>query len=75
MNETIDMVIPEEVERSYNASMDSVNLLNAGKPVEMTDEDWLDTKARNIAHLEIQLAKPEFYAGYDLAPFEAAVAA
>jgi len=74
MNETIDMVTPEEVQRSYNAAMDSVNLLNAGKPEEMTDEDWADCKARNVAHIEIQLAKGDYYAGYDLTPFEEAIA-
>lgn len=74
MNETIDMVTPEEVERSYNAAMDSVNLLKAGKPEQMTDEDWADTVKRNKEHLEIQIAKGDYYAGYDLTPFEAAVA-
>jgi len=67
------MVTPEEVQRSYNAAMDSVNLINAGKPVEMTDEDWADCKQRNIDHLNIQLAKGDYYAGYDLTPFEDAV--
>ena len=74
MNETIDTVTPEEVERSYNAAMDSVNLLNAGKPEQMTDEEWNDTVKRNKEHLEIQIAKGDYYAGYDLTPFEAAVA-
>jgi hypothetical protein len=64
----------EEVQRSYNAAMDSVNLLNAGKPEQMTDEDWADTVKRNKEHLEIQIAKGDFYAGYDLTPFEQAVA-
>ena len=73
MTETIDMVTPEEVERSYNASMDSVNLLNAGKPEQMSDEDWADTVKRNKEHLEIQLAKGDYYAGYDLTPFEQAI--
>ena len=54
--------------------MDSVNLLNAGKPEDMTDEDWADTVKRNREHLEIQLAKEGFYDGYDLTPFEQAVA-
>ena len=54
--------------------MDSVNLLNAGKPEDMTDEDWQDCKQRNIDHLNIQLAKGDYYAGYDLTPFENAVA-
>ena len=71
---TIDMVIPEEVQRSYDAAMDSVNLLAAGKPEQMTAEDWLDTVKRNKEHLQIQLDKGDFYAGYDLKPFEDAVA-
>jgi hypothetical protein len=63
----------QEVQRNYDAAMDSVNLLNAGKPEDITDEDWADTVKRNKEHLEIQLAKPEFYEGYDLTPFEDAV--
>ena len=64
----------QEVQRSYSASMDSVNLLNAGKPEDMTAEDWSDTVARNKAHLEIQIAKgAEFYGSNDLTPFKDAV--
>jgi hypothetical protein len=73
MTTTIDMVTAKEVERSYNAAMDSVNLLNAGKPEKMTDEDWADTVKRNKEHLEIQIAKGDYYAGHDLTPFENAV--
>ena len=64
----------QEVQRSYDAAMDSVNLLNAGKPEDMTAEDWADTVKRNKEHLEIQIAKGDYYAGYDLKPFEDAVA-
>ena len=75
MENTIDMVTPEQVEQSYNAAMDSVNLLNAGKPEQMTDEDWADTVKRNKEHLEIQIAKgAEYYGSNDLTPFENAVA-
>ena len=70
----IELTQEQEVQRSYNAAMDSVNLLNAGKPEDMTDEDWADTVKRNKEHLEIQIAKGDFYAGYDLTPFEQAVA-
>jgi hypothetical protein len=70
----IQEVTAEEVQRSYNAAMDSVNLLNAGKPEEITDEDWADCVKRNVEHLEIQIAKGDYYAGYDLTPFEDAVA-
>ena len=64
----------QEVQRNYDAAMDSVNLLNAGKPEDMTDADWADTVKRNKEHLEIQIAKRDYYAGYDLTPFEQAVA-
>ena len=74
MTEIIEQPTAEEVARSYSAAMDSVNLLNAGKPEDMTDEDWADTVKRNREHLEIQLAKEGFYDGYDLTPFEQAVA-
>ena len=53
--------------------MDSVNLLNAGKPEDMTNEDWADTVKRNKEHLEIQIAKGEYYAGHDLTPFKNAI--
>ena len=74
MTELLQEVTAEEVARSYAAAMDSVNLLAAGKPENMSDEDWADTVKRNKDHLEIQIAKGEFYAGYDLTPFEQAVA-
>jgi hypothetical protein len=63
----------EEIQRSYNAAMDSVNLLNAGQPEGMSDEDWADTVKRNKDHLSLQIAKGDYYAGYDLTPFENAV--
>ena len=65
---------PEQlVAKNYSAAMDSVNLLNAGKPEDMTDADWADCKQRNIDHLKIQIAKGDYYAGHDLTPFENAV--
>jgi hypothetical protein len=36
-------ITPEEIARHYSAAMDSVDLLNAGQPEGMTDEDWADT--------------------------------
>ena len=74
MTEIVQEVTAEEVAKHYSAAMDSVNLLNAGKPEEMSDEDWADTVKRNKEHLEIQIAKADYYAGHDLTPFEDAVA-
>ena len=69
----LELTPEQEVQRSYNAAMDSVALLNAGKPEKMTDADWADCVARNKEHLEIQIAKGDYYAGHDLTPFEDAV--
>jgi hypothetical protein len=69
----LELTPEQEVQRSYNAAMDSVTLLNAGKPEDMSDEDWANTVKRNKDHLQIQLDKGDYYAGYDLTPFEAAV--
>lgn len=69
-----ELTSEELVAKDYSAAMDSVNLLLAGKPEDMTDEDWADTVKRNKEHLEIQIAKGDYYAGYDLTPFENAVA-
>jgi hypothetical protein len=69
----LELTPEQEVQRSYDAAMDSVNLLNAGKPEDTTDEDWVDTVKRNKEHLEIQIAKGDYYAGFDLTPFKDAV--
>jgi hypothetical protein len=68
----LELTPEQEVQRSYNAAMDSVNLLNAGKPEDMSDEDWADTVARNVEHLKIMVAK-DFMQDQDLAPLKAAI--
>jgi hypothetical protein len=71
--EHIETPTPEEIQRHFNAAMDSVNLINAGQPEGMTAEDWADTVARNKEHLKIMLAKT-FWTSEDLAPLQAASA-
>ena len=61
----------EQIAKHYNAAIDSVNLLNAGKPEGMTDEEWADTVARNKEHLKIMLAK-DFWTNEDLSAIQAA---
>jgi hypothetical protein len=63
----------EEIAKHYSAAMDSVNLINGGKPEETTDEEWTDTVARNKEHLRIMLAK-DFWTNEDLSPLQSAVA-
>ena len=74
MTDIIDIPSAEEIARHLSAAMDSVNLLNAGKPESMTDADWADCVARNVAHLEIMVAKP-WMSGQDLSPLQDAIAA
>ena len=70
----VELTQEQKVAKDYSAAMDSVNLLLAGKPEKMTAEDWADTVKRNKEHLSIQIAKGDYYAGYDLKPFQDAVA-
>jgi len=63
----------EEIARHYSAAMDSVNLINAGQPEGMSDEDWADTLSRNKEHLNIMLAK-DYWTDEDLSPLQAAAA-
>jgi hypothetical protein len=68
MNETLT---PEQIAKHYSAAMDSVNLINGGKPEGMTAEDWADCLSRNKEHLKIMLAK-DYWTTEDLAPLQAA---
>ena len=72
MSETT--ITPEEIAQHYKAAMDSVNLINAGQPEGMTAEEWADCLARNVAHLEIMVAKT-YWTDQDLSPLNSAIAA
>jgi hypothetical protein len=67
----IELTEAQQIAKHYSAAMDSVNLINAGKPEGMTAEDWADTLARNKEHLKIMLAK-DFWTTEDLTPLETA---
>ena len=70
----LELTPEQQVAQDYKAALDSVALLEAGKPADMTDADWADTVKRNKEHLEIQIAKgAEFYGEHDLTPFVDAV--
>jgi hypothetical protein len=66
-------ITTEQIAQHYSAAMDSVNLINAGQPEDMTDEDWADTVKRNKEHLEIMVAK-DFWTDEDLTPLQNAAA-
>ena len=67
----IELTQEEQIAKHYAACMDSVNLINGGKPERMTDEEWADTVARNKEHLKIQLDK-NMFDGYDTTPLQQA---
>lgn len=73
MSEIINQPTAEEVAKHYSAAMDSVNLINAGKPERMTAEDWTATVSRNKEHLKIMLGK-DFWTTEDLTPLRTASA-
>ena len=59
----------EQIAQHYKAAMDSVNLINGGKPEGMEDADWADCLARNKEHLRIMIAK-DFWTTEDLTPLQ-----
>ena len=69
----IDTQTPAQIAQHYKAAMDSVNLINGGKPAIMSDADWADCLSRNKEHLKIMLAK-DYWTTEDLAPLQAASA-
>ena len=71
MTDTIETT-PEQIAKHYSSAMDSVNLINAGQPEDMTDEDWADTVSRNVEHLQIMLGKT-YWTTEDLTPLQALV--
>lgn len=69
----IEQLTPAQIAKHYSAAMDSVNLINAGKPEGMDDAEWADCLERNKEHLRIMLAK-DFWTTEDLSPLQAASA-
>ena len=62
-----------EIAAHYAACGDSVALINAGKPADMSDDDWTDTLARNKEHLVLMLAK-DYWTTEDMTAITAASA-
>ena len=67
--EHIETPTPEQVAKHYSAALDSVALIQAGKPEKMTDTDWADCLSRNKEHLNIMLAK-DYWTTEDLTPLQ-----
>ena len=72
MPEEIEVPSTEEIAQHYSAMGDSVSLINAGQPEDMSDEDWADTVARNQEHLKLMLAK-DFWGSEDMTAVNAVI--
>jgi hypothetical protein len=69
MSETIEQPTAEQIAQNYKAALDSVHLIQAGKPDAMEDSEWQDTLKRNKDHLILMLAKT-YWTNEDLTPLE-----
>jgi hypothetical protein len=67
----IEILTPEQIAQHYKAAMDSVNLINGGKPNFMSDEDWTACIKRNKDHLAVMITK-DFWTTEDLTPLQLA---
>jgi hypothetical protein len=66
------VLTPEQIQQQYSATMNSVTLLNDGKPEWMSEEDWADTVSRNKEHIALMLSKTH-WTDEDLTPFQDAI--
>ena len=64
-------ITAEQIAQHYAAAMDSVNLINAGKPELVTDAEWADCLIRNKEHLKLMLAKT-YWTTENLTPLQQA---
>ena len=69
-----DEITAEQIAQHYTAMGHSVDLLNAGQPEGMSDEEWANCVSRNVEHLKIMLAK-DFWTTEDMTAVNAAISA
>ena len=73
----MELTQEQQIAQHYSAAMDSVNFINelvAGQHDTITAEEKADAIQRNVAHLEIMVAK-DYWTTEDLQPFHDAIAA
>ena len=68
-----ETITEEQIAKNYTAMGHSVNLLNAGKPSLMSDDDWNTIKASNVEHLELMVAK-DYWTDEDMTAVNKAIA-
>jgi len=73
MSDEIELTA-EEIAQNYTAMGHSVDLLNAGQPEGMEDDEWTATVSRNVGHLQLMVAK-DYWTDEDMTAVNAAIAA
>ena len=68
-----DEITAEEIAANYTAMGHSVDLLNAGKPEDMEDDEWTDTVSRNVEHLKLMKSK-DYWTSEDMTAVDKAIA-
>ena len=63
----------EEIAQDYTAMGHSVDLIDAGQPEEVDDDEWVLMRARNVEHLELMVAK-DYWTDEDMTAVNAAIA-
>ena len=68
-----DEITAEQIAQNYTAMGHSVDLINAGQPEGMEDDEWTACRARNVEHLELMVAK-DYWTDEDMTAVNAAIA-
>ena len=63
----------EDIAQDYTAMGHSVDLIDAGQPDEVDDDEWVLMRARNVEHLELMVAK-DYWTDEDMTAVNAAIA-
>jgi len=69
---TMENLTAAEIEKNYNAALDSVTVINELMSLSSRDAEQTDTVARNVEHLELMVAK-SYWTTQDLGPLNAAI--
>ena len=63
----------EDIAQDYTAMGHSVDLIDAGQPEDVDDDEWVLMRARNVEHLELMVAK-DYWTDEDMTAVNAAIA-
>ena len=67
-----ETITEDQIAQNYTAMGHSVNLLNAGKPSLMSDDNWNTIRIANLDHLKLMRAK-DYWTDEDMTAVDAAI--